>query len=220
MRSALSKTQGGNLQAVRGWGVVGALLLLGVLLPFVLFEAPMERLTQMALSAEVGPWGKGAAVAILLAIDLILPIPSSLVATSAGQLLGPVGGTLATWIGLSVGAGVGYGVGRCAEPFASRRVGPAALAQAQAFMARYGLWGVVLCRPVPVLAETTAVLAGVHRLPPRAFALLVGGANLGISLTYAVIGAAAPEGASVVWVLGGAVGVPLIATGIARILAP
>lgn len=205
-------------QGMWGWAVIGGILLAGVLVPFALVEAPVERLSLAALAADLGALGMGLIVAALLALDLVLPVPSSLVATSAGYLLGPVWGSVATWIGLSLGAAAGYGLGRYAEPLALRIVGPAALARARELSARHGLWIVVVCRPVPVLAEATAVLAGINRLEPWAFALQVGASNLGIALAYAWIGGAAPGGAPLLRVLGGAVGGPLLAVGLVRVL--
>lgn len=173
-----------------GWWIVGGLLLAGVLLPFFLLGAPLEAaIVHLAQTAEGGPL-VGLIGALLLAADLLLPIPSSVVATAEGYLLGPVVGAAWVWLGLNLGVALGYGLGRQGEAVARRIVGPAGLAEAQALVRRHGLWVVVVCRPVPVLAEATAVLAGLGAARVGPLALAAGLSNLGLAIAYAWVGAA------------------------------
>src|SRR5688572_21520041 len=51
-------------------------------------------------------------VVLLLTTDVFLPIPSSLVSTLAGSQLGAIGGTLASWLGMTAGAALGFAVAR------------------------------------------------------------------------------------------------------------
>ena len=54
---------------------------------------------------------------------------------------------------------------------------------------RFGPWVVVLTRPVPVLAESAVLFAGLGRMPFLPFMVMTAAANLGISLIYAAVGA-------------------------------
>lgn len=47
----------------------------------------------------------------LLALDVVLPVPSSMVALLAVAMLGSLGGYLVIFIGLCLGAGLGYALG-------------------------------------------------------------------------------------------------------------
>ncbi|RUP88032.1 3-dehydroquinate synthase, partial [Corynebacterium pseudodiphtheriticum] len=47
----------------------------------------------------------------LLALDVLLPVPSSVVALLAVAMLGSLGGYLVIFIGLCLGAGLGYALG-------------------------------------------------------------------------------------------------------------
>ena len=83
-------------QGMWGWAVIGGILLAGVLVPFALVEAPVERLSLAALAADLGALGMGLIVAALLALDLVLPVPSSL--GEAGAVPPWAGAAPAPWL--------------------------------------------------------------------------------------------------------------------------
>jgi membrane protein DedA with SNARE-associated domain len=69
----------------------------------------------------------------------------------------------------------------------------------------------VWARAIPVLAETSAVLAGMGSMKFGRFILLTGLSNLGISLVYAWVGAFAATVQSFLFALAGAILLPLAA---------
>jgi uncharacterized membrane protein YdjX (TVP38/TMEM64 family) len=96
----------------------------------------------------------------LLALDIALPVPSSLIGTALGARLGFWAGSLCCWLGLMGGHMIGYGFGllyprRLASPVAPERMGTI----------------VFLSRPVPVIAEAASLAAGATRMPPLSFAV-------------------------------------------------
>ena len=56
-------------------------------------------------------------------------------------------------------------------------------------MRRYGDWTILICRPVPVLAEASVIFAGLVGAPFARFFALTALSNLGIALGYAAFGA-------------------------------
>jgi membrane protein DedA with SNARE-associated domain len=56
-------------------------------------------------------------------------------------------------------------------------------------MDRYGNLALVVCRPIPVLAESSVVFAGLVHSPIRPFIWMTMLSNLGIALAYAAVGA-------------------------------
>ena len=171
------------------WALLWVLLLGLVLLPFLLFEdqfnAFAEGLTQSGTSRGL----VAAGIAGLLAFDVFLPVPSSIVATAAGVLLGFAGGAAVVWAGLMAGCAVGYAVGARGAAAAERLVGAGGIERAGALFRRYGDMAIVACRPVPVLAEASVVFSGLMRAPFARFARLTAISNLGIALGYAAFGA-------------------------------
>jgi 3-dehydroquinate synthase len=121
------------------------------IVPFaVIGELPGER--WLALS-ENDALRFGALGAGLLALDVLLPIPSSIIGTLLGGRLGFMAGCAWTWLGLTTGLLIGYALGRLVPArFASE------LPQAPTLSLTF------ISRPVPVFAEAVAIAAGVERL--------------------------------------------------------
>ena len=105
------------------------------------------------------------AVVLLLAADLFLPVPSSIVMTAGGSLLGFQSAFFANLLGSLLCASLGYGLCRwLGRPFFLRITTPGDLARAEKFWARYGGWGIVLSRALPMFTELTSCLAGLVRM--------------------------------------------------------
>ncbi len=172
------------------WSLFTSIVLVLVLVPFWLFEESIARLAEALLQDSSGRASVGAAVVLLLASDLFVPVPSSLVATASGLLLGLVPGMAATWVGMQSGALAGYGVGRWAgRRVAARIVGEPELRRAAGAHARWGGLFLIASRAVPVLAEGSVVIAGVASMPLLRFFVCVGMSNLAIAAVYAGVGA-------------------------------
>ena len=150
----------------------------------------MVRFSEALLQDSAGGLSVAVAVVLLLASDLFVPVPSSLVATASGVLLGLAQGMAATWVGLQSGALAGYGAGRLAgRRFAARIVGEAELRRAADAYRRWGGLFLIASRAVPVLAEASVVMAGVASMPLPRFFWLVGMSNVAIAAIYAGVGA-------------------------------
>jgi len=102
----------------------------------------------------------------LLAVDALLPIPSSIVGTLLGARLGLAAGFLATFGGMMTGQVVAYAASRWLL-----RNREHALPSAPTLVA------VFLSRPVPVLAEAVAIAAGAARVSWAQFLLACGAGN-------------------------------------------
>ena len=185
------------------------LLLLLILTPFFLWEESIRVWSRGLLEARSPRWVTGGVLAALLAGDLVLPIPSSILSTAAGSLLGLWLGAFVTWAGMTAGCWIGYrlgaGPGRKA---AWRLAGEEEMTRLARLHARMGDWIVVVLRAVPVLAEASVVFAGVAGMSERRFFLMTGLSNAGIAMTYAAIGAFAMRMESFLPALAGAIGLP------------
>jgi uncharacterized membrane protein YdjX (TVP38/TMEM64 family) len=199
-----------------GWTVLSVLLLSAILIPFFLWEDRINAATSAFLAEPHSRWLIATALGGLLAADIVLPVPSSIVNTAAGSLLGFWAGAAASWTGLMVGAVLGYWMGMGASATALRKlVGGNAERVAHA-TGRYGDWGLMLCRAVPVLAEASVVVAGFNRMPFRRFLALCALSNLGIAAAYAAIGAYAMDAGSFLLAFAGAICVPGVGMWLAR----
>ena len=162
------------------------------LLLFVVVEALGLPLLTDPSASLAGLGGLAAPVGVgLLVADVVLPVPSSLVMVANGALFGVAWGTLLSLVG-SLGAGlVGFGLGRRGGPLLNRLVPAEQQARANALLDRWGELAVVATRPVPILAETIAILAGASPMSWRRMTLATAAGALPCSLLYAVLGATA-----------------------------
>ncbi len=178
----------------RFWIFTGALLLAMLLLFFLVQSLQLPFLaedTSFWLSQE--KWVAGLAGVGLLVVDVLAPVPSSIIMMANGILFGALGGTLLSMTGGFGAALAGYWIGRRGDHVAKRWLGESALVRAHLFFERYGLMAVIVSRPVPILAEAVTIIAGISRMPAQKFypAVLLG--LLPTAAIYAVAGAYALE---------------------------
>ena len=197
------------------WILIAILLLAAILVPFVLFEQQFEALGERVVSGDLRGWPAAVMVTGLLALDVVLPVPSSMVSTAAGAVFGLVRGAALIWLGMMTGSVLGYLLGARASGTARRFVGADGLARAERVAADYGDWAIVISRPVPVLAEASVILAGLVHTPWHRFLGLTATSNLGIAAAYAAIGAYSMSAGSFLLTFAGAILLP----GIAMLLA-
>jgi uncharacterized membrane protein YdjX (TVP38/TMEM64 family) len=171
------------------WTILVGLMFALVIIPFLIFEKQFEQLGTWLAEGHASGWASAATIGTLLALDVFLPVPSSIVSTGAGVLLGFWRGAAVIWIGMTIGCAIGYAFGSRAAGAARKLVGSDGLARAAGVMEQYGTWALVLCRPIPVLAESSIVFAGLVRTPVGPFLWLTTLSNLGIAIAYAAVGA-------------------------------
>jgi len=149
------------------------------------------------LQAPGGQVGVGVAVVLALVIDLVLPVPSSVVMTLSGALLGVLPGTALNVLGSLGAAWLGFGLSRVLGRGAFVRLVGADQPAVERWFDRWGPWAIVLSRAVPMLTEIISCLAGLHRMGWIRFTLLSLAGTLPVSLVYAWAGA---TGATSLWV--------------------
>ena len=198
------------------WAVLWVVLIALILLPFFLFEAQFNALATKVTSSGTSRFLAASGIFALLALDVFLPVPSSIVSTAAGVLFGVARGALVVWSGMTAGCLLAYIVGMRAVGAARWIVGPDNLGRSEALMRKYGESAIVLCRPVPVLAEATVIFAGIVRAPFGRFAGLTAVANLGIAFGYSAVGAFSMRINSFVVAFLGALLLPGLVLGISR----
>ena len=203
-------------------GFVRPLLFLAALLaipivPFLIFGDRLEARITDWLRLDLSPVTIAAAVFGLLAGDILLPVPSSIVTTFAGRALGFWSGTAVAWSGMTAGAVGAFGLVRVfGRPLARRLSSDQALARTDDLAGRWGVFVLVLTRPVPVLAEASVLWMGTTRLAWPRFLTAVGLSNLGIASTYAALGEHVPLPVAIA----ASIALPLVLAGLARWLWP
>jgi uncharacterized membrane protein YdjX (TVP38/TMEM64 family) len=167
-----------------------ALMLTFFLTLFIIVEA-----LGVPLLTDPTPWmNQGGVFAAILGVglliaDVLLPVPSSLVMVAHGALFGVVTGTLLSLLG-SVGASMfGFAIGRRGGKFLERVITQEERLRADRLLNRWGVLAVIVTRPIPLLAETVAIMAGASPLGWGSVILASLAGSLPAALLYALTGA-------------------------------
>jgi uncharacterized membrane protein YdjX (TVP38/TMEM64 family) len=182
------------------------LLLIGGVAVFVIGS---KLLIENVLGVDLEPWlqswlthagaGSAAIVIGLLASDILLPVPSSLVMILSGVAFGVVWGSVVALIGSIGGEWLGFEIVRKYGRRASARiVGDEEIEKLARVFARHGAVAVVVTRALPVVMETMSVVAGLSRMPRGTFLAASFIGTLPIVVVYAYAGAVSRQTGSLV----------------------
>jgi uncharacterized membrane protein YdjX (TVP38/TMEM64 family) len=172
------------------------LLIMATVIVFFLTIFLIVEALGVPLLADPTPWmQRGGIVAAalgvsLLIVDVLLPVPSSLVMVAHGALFGVVSGTFLSLAGSMGAALLGFAIGRRGDKLLARIVTLEQRARADRMLTRWGALAVVLTRPIPLLAETVAIMAGASSLGWGRMILAALAGSLPPALLYALTGAA------------------------------
>ncbi len=203
----------------RRFAVLAAALLAFVIVPFALFGDRLEALSRDLVSGTTSTFAAATAGFLLLAADVALPVPSTLVITALGSALGLLNGTAVAVAGLTLGCLIGYGLGLwLGHDFAERSLGPEDFGYLHRQLDRYGVLVLALCRPVPVLAEASVIVAGVAGMGLKQVLVVTTLANVVFASVYALLGAAAGSGSGLALALAASAGLSLAAIVVARVM--
>lgn len=154
----------------------------------------------------------GAAAALtgtgLLASDIVLPVPGSLVMVAHGALFGLWLGGLLNLVGGLISSWLGFVLGRKSSRLVARIASEAEQARAQQLLNRYGIFAVIVSRPVPLISETVSIMAGTSNIPMYKLMLAAVAGLLPAGVLYAWIGVYALEIDAGIW---STVGVVIVA---------
>lgn len=109
-------------------------------------------------------------IIVLLGIDLVLPVPSSVVMALSGKLLGFWAGGAVSFAGAMLAAVTGYSA--CywgGRGIFNRLIKDKEADKVIAWFEKYGIYAIILSRPIPMLTEILSCTAGLYRFPFRIF---------------------------------------------------
>jgi uncharacterized membrane protein YdjX (TVP38/TMEM64 family) len=172
------------------WIFVGLVGL--ILIPFALWGAALEStFTSAGAINWLNHYGQWAWIAgiILLAADLVLPIPGTIIISALGYVYGPLIGGLLGATGSFLSGALAYALCRgFGQRVARQLLGQHDLERSEHLFATVGGWIVVLSRWLPVLPEAVACMAGLTRMPPPLFFGALACGSLPLGFTFAAVG--------------------------------
>lgn len=180
----------------RLFAITAAALLVPIVPYVVIGELPGDRWLS---ASDTNAWLFSLASAGLLASDVLLPVPSSIVGTLAGARLGFIAGWPCVWLGLTLGHVIGFLAGRLALGGLGAHAPKAPT-----------LLILFASRPVPILAEATTIVAGAAGTRFWPFLAVCGAGNALYALALAGNGTALLPEAWIGWGLAIPLSVPAI----------
>ena len=194
-----------------------AAMVLVVVVPFLLLGDQIAHLTPSLWNGDQPRPLVAAGGFLLLAADVVLPVPSTVVIAAMGQLLGSLRATMIAAGGLTLGCIIGYWLGRVlGSDFACRAMGEEDFSALAKLLDRYGVVVLAACRPVPVLAEVSVIAAGVAEISAYKVLFVTTFANIGFAAIYAALGANAESMTGFLLAVAAALGMPLAAMLLAK----
>lgn len=175
----------------RYWLLTGLMMVLFLALFGIAEWLRLPILTDPAPLLARGGWIAAVGGVVLLVADVVLPVPASLVMILHGALFGVVAGTLLSLTGALGAALFGFWIGRRGGPLLARLVPEDERDRADALLREWGDLAIIVTRPVPILAETMAILAGASPMGWGRMLLATLAGALPASLLYALTGATA-----------------------------
>lgn len=169
---------------IRLSAVVLALVAL-VLIPFVIWGQQMDVAVEQLVRDQPTKLALALIGIAFLILDVVLPVPSSVVSISLCLLLGPAWGVPVVFIGMVGAFALGYFVGLQLPAALLREwVGSQAWDSLRTRQQSASMTCIAISRPVPVLAEVTALLAGSLRLPFYTSLATASASSLAVAAAY------------------------------------
>lgn len=181
-------------------------LFIAVLVTVIGAKLLIENTLGIDVEQAVRSWldhaGTGSALVIvgLLAADVFLPVPSSLVMVLSGAAFGIAKGAALALAGSVAGEWLGFElVRRYGRRMSARLVGgDDEVRKLDRFFQRHGALAIIVTRPLPVVMEAMSVVAGLSDMSRSVFLAASLAGTAPIVLVYAYAGAMSREVDSIV----------------------
>ncbi len=131
-----------------------------IVVSFLLFDDMESFFTNMLQQAGENVKTYTAVSFVVLASDILLPVPSSIILFTNGYVLGTVYGSLLSLLALMSGSVIGYYLGK----FTSLGLKSKGDEKADNIVSRYGALSILITRGIPVLAETVCIICGFNKM--------------------------------------------------------
>ena len=155
-----------------------------VLITFGIFHTLEDSFSDTLHLLENNPIEFGIISFAILASDIILPVPSSIVLYINGYFLGILAGTLVSLSGLMVGCIIGYFIGKAS----SNLFDSTSNQKADKLLSKYGPPAIFITRGIPILSESICFVCGYNRTRFRQYLLLNFIGYLPVCIIHAIFG--------------------------------
>jgi uncharacterized membrane protein YdjX (TVP38/TMEM64 family) len=171
-----------------GLAVVGIVVL--ALASCATIPTPQDANDAVLMLQKYDAWAWAVGITLIW-VDLVLPVPQTVVIAALGIIYGTVLGGLLGSVGLVTGGLLGYVLMlTSARRMVKRFVGPRSLNTMENLFERTGTWAIVLSRSLPYsIPEAMVFLAGLAGMPLGRFTAGLAVGSVPTAFAFAAIGA-------------------------------
>lgn len=167
-------------------------LALLVLIPFAIWGEQIDtfftQTSTVSFLESYGYWAWIIGIGLLM-LDLLFPLPATVIMAAIGILYGPLLGGIINGIGLVLAGTLGYELCRQLGEHTTRRLlGEKDWQKGQKINHKIGGFIVALSRWTPVLPEVIACMAGMMRMERLKFYLALACGSVPLGFAYATVG--------------------------------
>ncbi|KAA5542342.1 TVP38/TMEM64 family protein [Adhaeribacter rhizoryzae] len=128
-----------------------------------------------------------------MALDTLLPVPSSLLMILNGKILGPFFGTLLSLVSSLLASVFGFYLGRSANPYFDKFFAAQDKAYSNNLFQKFGNLTITISKALPVLSEAISFVAGTTAMPFKTFLLYSAIGHFVVAVGYAYLGSFSNE---------------------------
>jgi len=158
-----------------------------VITTFLLFE-DIEHWIQAHINSEKSLATYTLLSFSFLALDTLLPVPSSLLMILNGKILGPFFGTLVSLVSSLLSSVFGFYLGRSANPYFDKLFSTQDKAYSNNLFRKFGNTAITISKALPILSEAISFVAGTTSMPFKTFLLYSAIGHFVVSIMYAYLG--------------------------------
>ncbi|BDD04017.1 TVP38/TMEM64 family protein [Aureibacter tunicatorum] len=136
---------------------------------------------------------------LLLSLDIILPVPSTVILIANGAIFGTALGAAISMLDLMISTSFGILIGSKFTEKTNQWLNEKEKLQAEQFISKWGLIAIIISRSIPMLSETILLMAAAMGLNPRKLAIASFFGYLPGVIIYAYTGAFAATLESSLW---------------------
>lgn len=163
-----------------------------VLVTFGIFHTMEDGFSSTLSLLEENPVQYGVLSFLILASDVVLPVPSSIILYANGYFLGVIIGSAVSMAGLMVGCILGYYIGKASSNIFKLENNQ----RANQLLSKFGPAAIFLTRGVPVLSESICFVCGFNRTNLKQYLIFNFIGYLPVCLLHAIFGKLGYEGSN------------------------
>ncbi|GEM_PF-454661 len=170
-----------------------------IILVFVAFEPLEHQMHELLVSLTDHRLTYALASFSILSLDVVLPVPSSIVMYLNGGVLGVALGSGLSLLSAVLTSVIGFYLGSFFQKRGKAVPGNTETGQAETLLHRYGGLAILVSRGIPILSESIAITAGASGVSFRYYFLLNVLGYLPVVLTYGIFGSLGTSENSFLW---------------------